>query len=81
MNISTIKHLKRMINKDFFKNNFNGFHIGSMLIFGIIAAIYWWKAGQFSEVFYKNKLVLVILWGLLVGWILGDFISHARHKD
>lgn len=69
-----------MINKEFFKKNCNYFHIFAMAIFLILAIFYWWKSGQYSEYFFKNKLWIVILWGLLVGWITGDFIYHSRNK-
>lgn len=69
-----------MSNKEFFSKNLNGFHLGSIIIFVVFAVIYWWKSGQFSAYFYKNNLAIVIVWGILVGWIIGDYISHARHK-
>lgn len=69
-----------MTSKEFFKKNCNHFHIFSMAIFLILAIFYWWKSGQYSEYFFKNTLWVVILWGLLVGWITGDFIFHSRNK-
>ena len=70
------------MNSDFFKKNFNHFHIAGVLIFVVLAVFYWYKSGQFSEYFFKNNLVLVIIWGVLVGWITADFVFHARHdKD
>lgn len=52
-----------------------------MLIFTILAILYWKLSGQFSEYFFKNNLVLVIIWGLLVGWITGDFLNNARKSQ
>lgn len=70
----------KKINKEFFKKNFSTFHIAGMAVFLILAIFYWWKSGQYAPQFYKNTLGLVIVWGLLVGWITGDFIYHSRNK-
>ena len=70
----------KMINKEFFKKNFSSFHIAGMAIFLVLAIFYWWKSGQYAPEFYKNSLVLVILWGLLVGWITGDFLNQSTKK-
>ncbi len=67
--------------KEFFLKNFSLLHLGSMLIFTILAILYWKLSGQYSEYFYKNNLVLVIIWGLLVGWITGDFLNNARKSQ
>jgi len=66
--------------KDFLKKNFTTYHIACTLIFVLFAVLYWWKAGQYSEYFFKNKLLLVILWGILVGWITGDFLNGASRR-
>ena len=66
--------------KEFFKKNFTGIHIGSMLVFTILAILYWYLSGRTSTYFFKNNLVLVIIWGLLVGWITGDFMENARRR-
>ena len=69
-----------MTSKDFFQKNFNKFHIAGCVLFIILAVLYWWVSGKNQPQIYKNNLGLVILWGLVVGWISGDFISNARNK-
>ena len=66
--------------KKFWRKNMTWFHIASILICVLFAVFYWWKAGQFSEYFFKNRLYLMILWGILVGWITGDFLNGARNR-
>lgn len=49
------------MNSEFLKKNFNHFHIAGVLIFVVLAVFYWYKSGQYSEYFFKNNLVLVII--------------------
>lgn len=66
--------------KEFFRRNFTGIHIGSMLLFTVMAILYWYLSGRYSEYFFKNNVVLVAIWGIIVGWITGDFIWNAQKK-
>ena len=69
-----------MTNKEFFQKNFNKFHIIGCVLCVLLAIFYWWLSGKNQPQIYKNNLALVILWGLLVGWISADFIFNARNR-
>lgn len=69
-----------MTNKEFFQKNFNKYHIMGCVLCTILAVMYWWFSGKYQPQIYKSNLALVILWGLLVGWISADFISNAHNK-
>lgn len=66
--------------KDFFKKNFNVYHIIGMILGAILAAIYWAKAGHLSDNVLKNSPILMPLWGILVGYITFDLIFNARNR-
>ena len=69
-----------MINKEFFQKNFNKFHIAGCILCVLLAVVYWWLSGKNQPQIYKNNIALVIVWGLLVGWISADFIFNARNR-
>ena len=69
-----------MTNKEFFKKNFNKYHIIGYVLCVAMAILYWSLSGKYQPQVYKNNLALVIVWGLLVGWISSDFISNAHNK-
>lgn len=52
-----------------------------MIIAVILAAVYWYKMGQFSDYILKNNIVLVCLWAALVGYITGDFVYNAIKRN
>lgn len=69
-------------NDKFLKDNLNGFHIAGILTGAGLSTAYWAKAGRFSDNVLKSSPVLMTLWGILVGYILFDFVYRAiRRKD
>lgn len=66
--------------ENFIKKNFNLYHIIGIIIFVAIAVLYWFKKGQFSENFLQNNLILMIIWGLLVGYITADLVKNAVNR-
>ena len=69
-----------MINKEFFQKNFNKYHIIGCILCVLLSIVYWWLSGRNQPQIYKSNLALVIVWGLLVGWISSDFIFNARNR-
>lgn len=68
--------------KEFLKKNFNLYHFIGMILFTFLAVIYWYKSGQFSDNILKNNILLMIIWGLLVGYLTADLVSNAvKRKD
>ena len=68
--------------REFLKKNFNLYHLIGMILFTLLSVLYWYKSGQFSDNILKNNLLLMIIWGLLVGYITADMVSNAmKRKD
>lgn len=68
--------------REFLKKNFNLYHLIVMILFTLLSVLYWYKSGQFSDNILKNNLLLMIIWGLLVGYITADMVSNAmKRKD
>lgn len=69
--------------KEFLKKNLNIYHIIGIIIFVALSFFYWYKAGQYSEKILQNNLFLMILWGILVGYIFADMVNNAvkRNKE
>ncbi|MBO4655343.1 MAG: hypothetical protein J5644_07340 [Bacteroidales bacterium] len=68
--------------KEFLKKNFNFYHWIGMALFVFLSVLYWHKTGQFSDNVLKNNLLLMIIWGLLVGYITADLVGNAiKRKD
>ena len=68
--------------KEFLKKNFNLYHFIGMILFTFLAVIYWYKSGQFSDNILKNNILLMIIWGLLVGYLTADLVCNAvKRKD
>ena len=70
--------------KNFLKNNLNGFHVAGILLGVGLSMIYWAKVGRFADTVLKSNPFLMALWGILVGYILFDFIYLAvkrKKKD
>ena len=47
----------------------------------IFAILYWYKKGQFSDYILKNNVVLISIFGILVGYITLDLVQHAIKKN
>lgn len=52
-----------------------------MILFAGLAVFYWYKSGQFSENFLQNNLFLMIIWGVLVGYITADMVRNAVNRN
>ena len=64
------------------KKNFNWYHLIGMILFTVLAVLYWYKSGQYCDNILKNNIILMIIWGLLVGYITADMVSNAvKRKD
>jgi xanthosine utilization system XapX-like protein len=63
--------------KSFFLRNFSIYHIIGVILGFIFSFVYWKKAGQYSDYIVKNNLLLVSIWGILVGYIVFDLIKNA----
>lgn len=66
--------------KSFIKKNFTIYHLAGILIGSILSIVYWYKSGQFSDNILKNNLILMITWGILVGYVTFDLIEHSIKK-
>ncbi len=67
--------------KEFLKKNVNIYHIIGVIIFAALSFFYWYKAGQYSDKILQNNLFLMILWGILVGYILADMVNNAVKRS
>lgn len=67
--------------KEFLKKNLNIYHIIGIIIFVALSFFYWYKAGQYSEKILQNNLFLMILWGILVGYISADMVNNAVKRS
>ena len=68
--------------REFLEKNFNWYHLIGMILFTLLAVLYWYKSGQYSDNMLKNNILLMIIWGLLVGYITADMVSNAmKRKD
>lgn len=68
--------------REYLKKNFNWYHLIGMTVFTLMSVLYWHKSGQYCDNILKNNILLMILWGLLVGYITADLVSNAmKRKD
>lgn len=67
--------------KDFTKKNFNIYHLVGMLVCVGFSVVYWLKSGQFSESILKNNLFLMIVWGLMLGYVAADLSFNAKNRN
>jgi len=72
---------KNTENKNFWKSNFTWWHIAGMAVGVLLSVLYWYKSGQFSDNILKKSLVLMVLWGLLTGYILIDLVRSSRDRN
>ena len=68
-------------NSDFWKKNFTWMHLAAMAVGMLLAMLYWYKSGQFSDNILKNNPVLMALWGLATGYILIDLVKSSKDRD
>lgn len=68
-------------NSDFWKKNFSWLHLVAMAVGMVLALLYWYKSGQFSDNILKKSPVLMALWGVLTGYILIDLVKSSKNRD
>lgn len=68
-------------NKDFWKQNFTWWHVGGVAVGLLLALLYWYKSGQFSDNILKKSPVLMAFWGILTGYILIDLVKSSKDRD
>ena len=68
-------------NKDFWKKNFTWWHIAGIVVGLLLAMLYWYKSGQFSDNILKKSPILMALWGILTGYILVDLMKSSKSRD
>ena len=68
-------------NSDFWKKNFTWMHLVAMAVGLLLAMLYWYKSGQFSDNILKNNPVLMALWGLATGYILIDLVKSSKDRQ
>lgn len=68
-------------NSDFWKRNFTWMHIAAMAVGLLLAMLYWYKSGQFSDNILRKSPVLMALWGLATGYILIDLVRSSKNRD
>lgn len=67
--------------KNFFKKYVTVYHIVCVVFLVVFAVIYWYLKGQFSDYILKNNVFLLSGWAIVVGYITGDFLHHARKRS
>jgi hypothetical protein len=68
-------------NSDFWKRNLTWMHVAAMAVGVLLALLYWYKAGQFSDNILRKSPILMALWGLLTGYILIDLVKSSKNRD
>lgn len=65
---------------DFLRKNLNKYHIIGVILGVGLSVVYWFKSGRFSDNFLKSNLILMIIWGVLVGYITFDLVFNAKNR-
>ena len=68
-------------NSDFWKKNFTWMHLAAMAVGLLLAMLYWYKSGQFSDNILRKSPVLMALWGLATGYILIDLVRSSKNRN
>ena len=55
--------------------------MAAMALGMVLALLYWYKSGQFSDNILKKSPVLMALWGVLTGYILIDLVKSSKNRD
>ena len=62
------------------RKNLNLYHLIGIILFVALSVFYWYKAGQYNDNVLQNNLFLMIIWGILVGYLLSDMVSNAMKR-
>lgn len=68
-------------NSDFWKKNLTWMHLVAMAVGLLLAMLYWYKAGQFSDNILRKSPFLMALWGLATGYILIDLVKSSKNRS
>lgn len=68
-------------NSDFWKKNLTWMHLVAMALGLLLAMLYWYKAGQFSDNILRKSPILMALWGLATGYILIDLVRSSKNRQ
>ena len=68
-------------NSDFWKKNLTWMHMVAMAVGLLLAMLYWYKAGQFSDNILRRSPILMALWGLATGYILIDLVKSSKNRS
>lgn len=68
-------------NSDFWKKNLTWMHLVAMAVGLLLAMLYWYKAGQFSDNILRKSPILMALWGLATGYILIDLVKSSKNRS
>ena len=66
---------------DFWKKNLTWMHLAAMALGMVLALLYWYKSGQFSDNILKKSPMLMALWGVLTGYILIDLVKSSKNRN
>ena len=66
---------------DFWKKNLTWMHLAAMALGMVLALLYWYKSGQFSDNILKKSPMLMALWGVLTGYILIDLVKSSKNRE
>ena len=66
---------------DFWKKNLTWMHLAAMALGMVLALLYWYKSGQFSDNILQKSPVLMALWGVLTGYILIDLVKSSKNRE
>ena len=56
-------------------------HLAAMAVGLLLAMLYWYKSGQFSDNILRKSPVLMALWGLATGYILIDLVRSSKNRN
>lgn len=68
-------------NSDFWNKNLTWMHLVAMAVGLLLAMLYWYKAGQFSDNILRKSPILMALWGLATGYILIDLVKSSKNRS
>ena len=66
--------------KEFLRKNLNLYHLIGIILFVALSFFYWYRAGKYSDNMLQNNFFLMIIWGILVGYLLADLVSNAMKR-
>ena len=68
-------------NSDFWKKNFSWWHATGIAVGLLLAMLYWYKSGQFSDNILRKSPILMAIWGILTGYILIDLVKSSKNRS